>query len=86
MLYGTSMMLQLSGPDKNMSSLRRTFYGMFRMLEASRALLYSDRTMLSQDSWIDFHQELVSEDEIWDPIEEMLALMIRCSTFSLRCV
>lgn len=86
MLHGTSMILRLSRQDKNMSSLRRTFYGIFRMLEASRALLYGEATILSEDSWVNFHKELVSGDEIWDPIEEILALMIRCSTFNLRCV
>ncbi|KFX86878.1 hypothetical protein V490_08756 [Pseudogymnoascus sp. VKM F-3557] len=84
MLHGTSMILRLSSPDKNMSSLRRTFYGIFRMLEASRALLYGEATILAEDSWVNFHKELVSADEIWDPIEEILALMIRCSTFNIR--
>ncbi|RDL31807.1 uncharacterized protein BP5553_09209 [Venustampulla echinocandica] len=84
MLYGTSMLLQLSSPDKNMSSLRRTFYGIFRMLEASRALLYGEATILADSTWENFHRELVSDDESWDPIEGILALMIHCSTFSLR--
>ncbi|KAL5346425.1 hypothetical protein ACLOAV_008696 [Pseudogymnoascus australis] len=84
MLHGTSMILRLSRLDKNMSSLRRTFYGIFRMLEASRALLYGEATILSEVSWVNFHKKLVSGDEIWDPIEEILALMIRCSTFNLR--
>ena len=69
-----------------MSPLRRAFYGIFRMLEASRALLYGESTILAEDSWVSFHEKFVSGDEIWDPIEEMLALMIRCSTFSLRYV
>lgn len=56
------------------------------MLEASRALLYGEATILAEDTWVNFHKELVPDDEIWDPIEGILALMIRCSTFSLRCV
>lgn len=54
------------------------------MLEASRTLLYSEATILSEDSWVKFHEELVTNDGIWDPMEEILALMIRCSTFSLQ--
>lgn len=80
------MILRMSRPDKDMSSLRRTFYGIFRMLEASRALLYGEATILAEDSWVDFHEGLASDDGIWDPIEEILALMIRCSTFNLRYV
>ncbi|OBT91318.1 hypothetical protein VE01_10659 [Pseudogymnoascus verrucosus] len=83
-LHGTSMILRLSSPDKNMSSLRRTFYGIFRMLEASRALLYNEATILAEDSWVNFHKQLAPNDGIWDPIEEILALMIRCATFNLR--
>lgn len=80
------MILRLSSPDKNMSSLRRTFYGIFRMLEASRALLYNEATILAEDSWVNFHKQLAPNDGIWDPIEEILALMIRCATFNLRFV
>lgn len=54
------------------------------MLEASRALLYGEATILAEDSWVTFHKELMSGDDTWDPIEEILALMIRCSTFNIR--
>ncbi|KFY46873.1 hypothetical protein V494_00283 [Pseudogymnoascus sp. VKM F-4513 (FW-928)] len=84
MLHGTSMILRLSRSDKCMSPLRRTFYGIFRMLEASRALLYGEATILSEESWATFHKELVPVNQIWDPIEEILALMIRCSAFNLQ--
>ncbi|KGO71458.1 Protein of unknown function DUF3468 [Penicillium italicum] len=84
MLYGTSKMLQLAGPSDCMSSARRKFYDLFRVLEASRALLYNEDTILSQDCWLDLQKSLSSIAARWDPMEEIINLMIETSTFSLR--
>lgn len=62
---------------------------MFCILEASRTLLYGEPTMLAQDEWMEFHAQLLASEEsegIWDPLEEILALMIRCAMFSVRFV
>ncbi|CAI7573951.1 unnamed protein product [Penicillium glandicola] len=84
MLYGTSKMLQLSGPSDCMSLARKTFYDLFRVLEASRALLYNEETILSQECWLQLQQTLSSNATRWEPIEEIITLMIEISAFSLR--
>ncbi|KAI9041142.1 uncharacterized protein KD926_007412 [Aspergillus affinis] len=84
MLYGTSRMLQLSGPSGCMPSLRRKFYNLFRVLEASRALLYNEETILSQDIWIRFQKCLSRNATQWKPMEEIISLMIQTSAFSVR--
>lgn len=84
MLYGTSKMLQLAGPTNCMSSARRIFYDLFRVLEASRALLYNEETILSQQCWFALQKSLSSSATLWDPMEEIITLMIETSAFSLR--
>lgn len=84
MLYGTSKMLQLVGPTDCMSSPRRIFYDLFRVLEASRALLYNEETILSQECWLGLQNSLSSSATQWDPMEEIITLMIETSAFSLR--
>ncbi|KAL3464718.1 hypothetical protein BJX64DRAFT_89043 [Aspergillus heterothallicus] len=49
MLYETSKMLQLAGPSGCMSSNRQSFFDLFRILEASRSMIYSEETILSQE-------------------------------------
>ncbi|KAJ5472273.1 Protein of unknown function DUF3468 [Penicillium desertorum] len=84
MLYGTSKMLQLTGPTDCMSSPRRIFYDLFRVLEASRALLYNEETILSQKCWLQLQRALSSNATRWEPMEEIITLMIETSAFSLR--
>ncbi|KXG52203.1 Protein of unknown function DUF3468 [Penicillium griseofulvum] len=84
MLYGTSRMLQLAGPSHCMSSPRRIFYDLFRILEASRALLFGEETILSQESWLQLQKTLSSTAARWEPLEEIITLMIQASAFSLQ--
>ncbi|KAL4867466.1 hypothetical protein BDV12DRAFT_198159 [Aspergillus spectabilis] len=85
MLYGTSKMLQLVGPSMVKSPLRRGFFDLFRVLEASRSLLYNEATILSQECWIELQKKLSSSRDIhWEPMEAILNLMIETSAFSLR--
>ncbi|KAL2813956.1 fungal-specific transcription factor domain-containing protein [Aspergillus cavernicola] len=86
MLYGTSKMLQLAGPSNCMSSLRRAFYDLFRVLEASRALLYNEETILSKECWLRLHKKSLCSriTTQWEPMEEILTLMIQTSAFSFR--
>ncbi|KAJ5414942.1 hypothetical protein N7509_000040 [Penicillium cosmopolitanum] len=84
MLYGTSKMLQLAGPSDCMSTARRIFYDLFRILEASRALLFDEETILSQECWLRLQNSLSRNATRWDPLEEIITLMIQASAFTLR--
>ncbi|KAL2831383.1 hypothetical protein BDW59DRAFT_169663 [Aspergillus cavernicola] len=85
MLYGTLKMLQLAGPSMVKSPLRRGFFDLFRVLEASRSLLYNEETILSQECWIKLQKNLSSTEDIpWEPMDGILNLIIETSAFSLR--
>lgn len=77
----------MAGPVQPMSLLRQTLFEAFRTLEASRAILYGVDTMLSEDAWVDFQQDLTSAlDESWSPIETISSLVIQISSFNTRYV
>ncbi|POR31888.1 Uncharacterized protein TPAR_07908 [Tolypocladium paradoxum] len=85
MLYGTSKMLQLAGPAEQSSSLRRQLFEAFRLLEASRAILYGEDTFLSQGEWLRFQRvQAITRNHLCDPVERILTLMIQTSSFSKR--
>ncbi|KAJ5974865.1 hypothetical protein N7481_008572 [Penicillium waksmanii] len=77
-------MLQLAGPSDCMSSARRIFYDLFRILEASRALLFDEETILSQECWLRLQNSLSRNATRWEPLEEIITLMIQASAFTLR--
>lgn len=85
MLSGTSRLLQLAGPQQQMSALRKTFLELFRVLEANRAVLYGDDTILSHPYWFPLQQIQASRAaDGWDSLDGILSLMIRISAFNLR--
>jgi hypothetical protein len=80
------MLLQLVGPSRSMSPLRRAFYDIFRVCEASRALPHSETTILWDPTWLRFQQAQQGSRESWNPLEEITTLMIDTSAFNLRWV
>ncbi|KAJ0419179.1 hypothetical protein BJY00DRAFT_314248 [Aspergillus carlsbadensis] len=85
MLSGTSKLLQLAGPENGMTGSRRTFFDVFRVLEATRAIIYGHNTILAAPGWVDLQRETSSQiTTCWKGMDEILSLMIRVSTFSAR--
>lgn len=85
MLSGTCQLLQLAGPQQKMSFLRKFFFELFRVLEASRAVLYGDSTILSHPDWLAFQQARASTSAgDWDSLGSILSLMIQISKFNLE--
>lgn len=86
MLSGTSQLLQLTGPQLEMSVLRKTFFELFRVLEANRAVLYGDGTMLSLPDWLALQQIQTSSRaaDYWASLDGILSLMIQTSAFNFR--
>ncbi|CEN60921.1 hypothetical protein ASPCAL07592 [Aspergillus calidoustus] len=82
--YGTSMLLRLVPPSSSMSPLRRAFYDIFRVCEASRALPHSETTILSEPTWLRFQEAHQGSGDHWNPLEEITTLMIETSAFNLR--
>ncbi|KAL7920746.1 fungal-specific transcription factor domain-containing protein [Trichoderma austrokoningii] len=84
MLYGTSKVLQLAGPDAQQSTLQKKLFNAFQVLEANRAILYGDDTFLSQGKW-SLNKETKTKQAIFpDPMAKMIGLMIQTSNFSKR--
>ncbi|KAL4879075.1 fungal-specific transcription factor domain-containing protein [Aspergillus karnatakaensis] len=82
--HGTSALLQLTGPSSSMTPLRRAFYDIFRVVEASRALPHCESTILTEPTWLRFQQMQQESRDYWDPLDEISTLMIDASTFILR--
>ncbi|KAL2846357.1 hypothetical protein BJY01DRAFT_263330 [Aspergillus pseudoustus] len=84
MLSGTSKLLQLAGPGDTMTASRRTFFNVFRVLEATRAIIYGHNTILSMPSWMSLQLQLSLQTTGWSAMDEMISLMIQVSSFSAR--
>ncbi|KAL3490352.1 hypothetical protein BJX62DRAFT_238164 [Aspergillus germanicus] len=84
MVSGASKVLQLTGPENSMAVSRRAFFQVFRVLEATRAIIYGHSTILATPGWMGLQQEHFSQTSSWKRMDEILSLMIRVSTFSAR--
>ncbi|KAG9237682.1 hypothetical protein BJ875DRAFT_369527 [Amylocarpus encephaloides] len=80
-LFGTSKMLQVRGPQAHVAGPGRAFFLTIRVFEICRSLIYSDATFLMDNEWKAVMGRMW-EDEFsreWHPKEDMLDLMIECS-------
>jgi hypothetical protein len=85
MVSGASKLLQLAGPENSMAVSRRSFFQVFRVLEATRAIIYGHSSILATPGWMGLQQENSSQTTTsWKRMDEILSLMIRVSTFSAR--
>lgn len=88
MFHGTSRILSLVGPEKLSSLLHRELFDAFRVLEANRAILFGDDTLLSQPAWILQHYNrpisLTQQRRHWNPVDTIFVLKLRIATFSRR--
>jgi hypothetical protein len=82
MLYGTSKVLQLAGPDAHQSMLQKRLLNAFRVLEANRAILYGDDTFLSESKWSFNNRVRTKQVAAADPMADIVELMIQTSRFS----
>ncbi|KAL3440286.1 hypothetical protein BJX65DRAFT_290803 [Aspergillus insuetus] len=85
MVSGASKLLQLAGPENSTAVSRRAFFQVFRVLEATRAIVYGHSTILATSGWMGPQQENPSQKTTSSKrMDEILSLMIRVSTFSAR--
>ena len=81
MLYGTCRIFQSKGPEK-LEPLSEWLFEAFRLLEASRAIIYGGSTFLSQDSWMKRKKTPAKDPS--DPMEPILEFLVQISTWSKR--
>lgn len=81
MLYGTCRIFQSKGPKK-LDPLSERLFEAFRLLEASRAIIYGESTFLFQDSWMKRKKSPATDPS--DAMETMLEFLVRISTWSKR--
>lgn len=87
-LYGTSKILQLRGPEAHLIGPGRSFYLTARVFEICRSLIYSEPTFLWHSKWRSLMIEIKKQDlrEALHPKEDLFDLMIQCSSLSCRFV
>lgn len=85
-LYGTSKILQLRGPEAHLTGSGRSFFLTIRVFEICRSLIYSERTFLSEENWMDLMRRVRYEHKSigLHPKEELFDLIIACSSLSHR--
>jgi hypothetical protein len=85
-LYGTSKILQLFGPERCLSNLGRQFFLTIRVFEISRALIFTEETFLSDESWQSLMAQMWGSDTAndWHPKEALFNLMTSCSALGIR--
>lgn len=80
-------MLSLAGPGQSITPLRQGFLEGFRVLEASRAIIYGEDSFLSKDGWLDYHKpSLLGDTEPWDPLDGIIKVVFDTSSFNKRFV
>jgi len=82
---GTSDILQYFGPEACLSGVGQKFFLTIRIFEISRALLFTEKTFLSEKKWQDLMAHIWDTRDIenWHPKEQLFDIMVSCS--SLRC-
>ena len=80
MLYGTARIIQASGTTIQSGQLSKRLFGAFKLLEANRAILYGEKTFLSQDTWPKCQQQLAIN--LASPMEIVFGFLIEISSFS----
>ncbi|KAM6519324.1 hypothetical protein FALCPG4_012967 [Fusarium falciforme] len=79
MLYGTCRIFQSKGPEK-LDPLSERLFEAFRLLEASRAIIYGGSTFLFQDSWMKRKKSPATDPS--DSMETIFEFLVRISTWS----
>ena len=82
MLCGVSRILKNTRSVDGPSSLDRAFIEMFSILEANRAIMYGNTTMLADAEW-EPSRRLSIGDVAWCPMSEILTLVVCISTWSV---
>ena len=82
MLYGTSRILQTFG--RPIDRLGKQLLGAFSWLEANRAILYCDETILSHGDWR--HQSSCFAPLLPSRVDAIFELFVQVSSFSKMSV
>ncbi|CZT12324.1 uncharacterized protein RCO7_09046 [Rhynchosporium graminicola] len=76
-LFGTSRMLQLRGPEAHLAGRGRSFFLTVRIFEISRAIALDEPTFLNEKPWVELMGKMWLEDiSDWHPKEKMYDLML----------
>jgi Fungal specific transcription factor domain len=84
--YGTSRILQIRGPKAHLTGPGRSFFLTVRLFEICRSCFYPEPTFLREASWISLMDRMWEGDlaKEWHPKENLLDIMISCSSLGHR--
>jgi len=87
-LYGTSKILQLRGPNAHLNGCGRSFFLTVRLFEICRSCFYPEPTFLGEASWTSLMGRMWEGNliEEWHPKESLLDLLVSCSSLGHRLV
>ena len=85
-LYGTSKILQLRGPEAHLTGRGRSFFLTVRVFEIVRSCFYPEPTFLGQHAWTSLMGRMWVGDRAaeWHPKEDLLDLLTSCSDLGHR--
>jgi hypothetical protein len=85
-LYGTSKILQIRGPEAHLVGRGRSFFLTVRVFEICRSLIYNEPSFLFEDGWTSLMSRMWEGDFAgeWHPKEELFDLIVSCSSLSRR--
>lgn len=88
MVHGTAKSLQAYGPLACREGPGHSFFQQARIFEASRALLLSEPTFLSNPEWEDLTGPFASGKRLCSesPLDAILSIIVKCSKLRLRYV
>lgn len=87
-LYGTSKILQVRGPEAHLTGPGRSFFLTVRIFEICRSLIYTEPSFLFIDDWVSLMGRMWEGDFAteWHPKEALFDIMTSGASLSCRYV
>ena len=85
-LFGTSKIIELRGPEKHRSGAGRSFFLTVRIFEIVRAIMFMEGSFLCKQEWKNLMLEIWTVDTgiQWHPKEDLYDILLCCVSLSAR--
>ncbi|KAF5588100.1 hypothetical protein FPCIR_7291 [Fusarium pseudocircinatum] len=87
LVHGTSKALVAAGPTSCQSGHGQRFFTEIRIFEVCRAIIFNEPTFLAKADWRCLTRKMRAKEQgDSDPLDELLDLIISCSTLRVRAI